>query len=86
MAALGGAVGGFITAKLYQVWKVILKGLFHPACLAHVVTWFAFVIAIFMVYDLDTTKEELFSHIFFNLHGCVGQELPFMRLDFNPLL
>ena len=25
-----------------------LKGLFHPACLAPVVSWFAFVVAIFM--------------------------------------
>ena len=33
--------------------------------------------------DLDTAKEELFSHIFFNLDGC-GQELPFLRLDLNP--
>ena len=28
-----------------------LKGLFHPACLARVVSWFAFVDAIFMAYE-----------------------------------
>ena len=36
--------------------------------------------------DLDTAKIELFSHIFFNLDDCVGQELPSLRLDFSPLL
>ena len=30
---------------------MILKGLFHPACLARVVSWFAFVDAIFMAYE-----------------------------------
>ena len=28
-----------------------LKGLFHPACLARVVSWFAFVFAIFMAHE-----------------------------------
>ena len=28
--------------------KCQLKGLFHPACLARVVSWFAFVVAIFL--------------------------------------
>ena len=28
-----------------------LKGLFHPACLARVVSWFAFVVAIFMGHE-----------------------------------
>ena len=35
--------------------------------------------------DLDTAKEELFSHIFFNLDGCVFQELPLLRLDLKHL-
>ena len=29
----------------------ILKGLFHPACLACVVSWFAFVVAIFLGHE-----------------------------------
>ena len=29
----------------------MLKGLFHPACLARVVSWFAFVVAIFMAHE-----------------------------------
>ena len=28
-----------------------LTGLFHPACLAYVVSWFAFVVAIFMAHE-----------------------------------
>ena len=28
--------------------KVALTGLFHPECLAHAVSWFAFVVAIFV--------------------------------------
>ena len=32
-------------------WRGVLKGLFHPACLAHVVSWFAFVVAIFMAHE-----------------------------------
>ena len=28
-----------------------LKGLFHPACLARVVSWFAFLVAIFMAHE-----------------------------------
>ena len=28
-----------------------LKGLFHPACLAHIVSWFAFVVTIFMGHE-----------------------------------
>ena len=28
-----------------------LKGLFHPACLARVVSWFAFVVTIFMAHE-----------------------------------
>ena len=42
----------------------MLKGLFHPACLARVVFWFAFVVAIFMAHENakgqpkdDTYKE-----------------------------
>ena len=30
---------------------IMLKGLFHPACLASVVSWFAFVVAIFMAHE-----------------------------------
>ena len=30
---------------------LILKGLFHPACLARVVSWFAVVVAIFMGHE-----------------------------------
>ena len=29
----------------------MLKGLFHPACLARVASWFAFVVAIFMAHE-----------------------------------
>ena len=31
--------------------RLTLKGLFHPACLARVVSWFAFVVAIFMGHE-----------------------------------
>ena len=31
--------------------QLCLKGLFHPACLARVVSWFAFVVAIFMAHE-----------------------------------
>ena len=31
-----------------------LKGLFHPACHARVVSWFAFVVAIFMGHVVKT--------------------------------
>ena len=30
---------------------ITLKRLFHPACLARVVSWFAFVVAIFMAHE-----------------------------------
>ena len=35
-----------------------LKGLFHPACLARVVPWFAFVVAIFMGHE-NGDKQRL---------------------------
>ena len=34
-----------------DIIKLQLKGLFHPACLARVVSWFAFVVAIFMAHE-----------------------------------
>ena len=36
----------------------VLKGLFHPACLARVVPWFAFVVAIFMGHE-NGDKQRL---------------------------
>ena len=33
------------------VTQTALKDLFHPACLARVVSWFAFVVAIFMAHE-----------------------------------
>ena len=36
----------------------LLKGLFHPACLARVVPWFAFVVAIFMAHE-NGDKQRL---------------------------
>ena len=35
----------------FQILSRILKGLLHPACLARVVSWFAFVVAIFMGHE-----------------------------------
>ena len=35
-----------------------LKGLFHPACLARVVSWFAFVVAIFMAHENGDNKGK----------------------------
>ena len=35
-----------------------LKGLFHPACLARVVSWFAFVVAVFMGHE-NGDKQRL---------------------------
>ena len=37
--------------RLGHWWLAKLKGLFHPACLARVVSWFAFVVAIFMAHE-----------------------------------
>ena len=43
-----------ITCRNY---KAALKGLFHPACLARVVSWFAFVVAIFMAHENDDKQR-----------------------------
>ena len=41
-----------------------LKGLFHPACLARVVSWFAFVVAIFMGHENgDKQKPTKSRHV-----------------------
>ena len=34
------------------------EGLCHPACLARVVSWFAFVAAIFMAHEMVTAKDK----------------------------
>ena len=40
---------------------MVLKGLFHPACLASVVSWFASVVAIFMAHkNGDTSVVTIF--------------------------
>ena len=39
-------------------YLLYLKGLFHPACLARVVSWFAFVVAIFMAHE-NGDKQRL---------------------------
>ena len=41
-----------------------LKALFHPACLARVVSWFAFVVAIFMAHENgDKQRETKSRHV-----------------------
>ena len=32
---------------------------------------------------MDTARVELSNHVLFNLDGCVSQDLPFLRLDFD---
>ena len=36
----------------------VLKSLFHPACLARVVSWFAFVVAIFMAHENGDEQRQ----------------------------
>ena len=36
---------------MHNKFYSVLKGLFHPACLARVVSWFAFVVANFMGHE-----------------------------------
>ena len=40
-----------ILAEVHTTALFALKGLFHPAFLAHVVSWFPFVVAIFMGHE-----------------------------------
>ena len=40
------------------IFVLPLKGLFHPAYLARVVSWFAFVVAIFMAHE-NGEKQRL---------------------------
>ena len=46
------------TEKIRQARTIILKGLFHPASLARVASWFAFVVAIFMAHE-NGDKQRL---------------------------
>ena len=39
--------------------KFLFKGLFHPACLARTISWFAFVVAIFMSHENGDNKGQL---------------------------
>ena len=39
-----------------EAQAVNLKGMFHPACLARVVSWIAFVVAIFMGHENGDNK------------------------------
>ena len=41
-----------------SVLFTVLKGLFHPACLACVISWIAFVVAIFMEANQETTRAR----------------------------
>ena len=50
-----------VTAMFFELkFELIceLKGLFHPGCLARVVSLFASVAAIFMAHEMATTKEK----------------------------
>ena len=47
-----------------RIPKESLKALFHPACLARVVSWFAFVVAIFMGHENgDKQRETKSRHV-----------------------
>ena len=43
----------FLHKKQQSSFSRHLKGLFHPTCLARVISWFAFVVAIFMGREND---------------------------------
>ena len=47
-----------VAFTLKQTSDFTLQGLFHPACLARVVSWFAFVVAIFMAHE-NGDKQRL---------------------------
>ena len=40
-----------------DAWTLYLKGLFHPACFARVICWFAFVLPIFMGHENGDNKN-----------------------------
>ena len=44
-------IGRDLFSKFRASMHDILKGLFHPACRARVVSWIAFVVAIFMGHE-----------------------------------
>ena len=52
------ALPGYHTLFALTSLKVLLKGLFHPACLARVVSLFASVAAIFMVHENGDEQRQ----------------------------
>ena len=63
-----------------------LKGLFHPACRARVVSWFAFVVAIFMGHE-NGDKQRLAKRR--HVQGMLDKTDPLMTavtLDSNPVI
>ena len=58
----------------------VLKGLFHPACLARVVSWFAFVVTIFMAHENgDKQRSAKRRHV----QGMLDETDPLKMLDFT---
>ena len=39
-----------------------LKGLFHPACLARIISWFAFVVTVFMAHENGDKQRQTKRH------------------------
>ena len=66
----------FIEQPIYHC-TLPLKGLFHPACLARVVSWFAFVVAIFMGHENgDKQKPTKSRHV----QGMLDETDPLIHL------
>ena len=69
---------------LFQTHRFIktlpLKALFHPACLARVVSWFAFVVAIFMAHENGDKQRETKSR---HVQGMLDETEPLIISQFN---
>ena len=69
---------------LVSLWKTMLelvwlKALFHPACLARVVSWFAFVVTIFMAHENGDKQRETKSR---HVQGMLDETEP-LRLKYK---
>ena len=64
MALFAGIFTGHLISRVRQSLLVLhikissLKGLFHPACLARVVSWFAFVAPILMAHENGNEQRQ----------------------------
>ena len=60
-----------------------LKGLFHPACLARVDSWFAFVAAIFMGHENGDEQRATKSR---HVQGMLDETDPLTSISFSKLI